>query len=302
MKDGIRTEDQMRVSRQEVYEDYLNCYLQQCTDVRPCRDTCLLKKAAWYLLMEPVPSGTFTIFPFYQALGKGCGALSTDYKKLLSAFIKAAELLETICLNLFLQPWKKEIKTLKTFTGPFVYCLLPVLSSSTIQSVLASIGYLPHTDTRQSEYRLSKDANPDRAMLVAFELLLARVECYHLLELLDKDELGPQKWLEVLQRRARPTKLEAPTEKKTMIGPTEEVKKKKEEADGKEVGLSAEGWLTEEKRREEKRREEKRREEKRREEKRREEKRRRCQQTSDTREKYQTLISCCVQQMFEHHQ
>ncbi|XP_076599169.1 uncharacterized protein LOC143328112 [Chaetodon auriga] len=234
MKDGIRTEDQMQVSRQEVYEDYLNCYLQQCTDVRPCRDTCLLKKAAWYLLMEPLPSGTFTMFPFYQALGKGCGALNKDYKKLLSAFIKATELLETICLNLFLQPWKKEIKTLKTFTGPFVYCLLPVLSSSTIQSVLASIGYLPHTDTPQSEYRLSKDANPDRAMLVAFELLLARVECYHLLELLDKDQLGPQKWLEVLQRRVRPTKLEAPTEKKTMIRPKEEVKKK-DEADGKEI-------------------------------------------------------------------
>lgn len=43
-----------------------------------------------------------------------------------------------------------------------------------------------------SEYRLSEDANPDGAMLVGFELLLARVECYHLLELLEKDQLGPQ--------------------------------------------------------------------------------------------------------------
>ncbi|XP_041803441.1 uncharacterized protein LOC121613839 isoform X2 [Chelmon rostratus] len=211
-------------------------YIRQCTDVRPCRDTCLLKKAAWYLLMDPEPSETFVMLPFYQALSEGCGALSTDYRKVLSAFIRAAELLETICLNLFLQPWKKEIRTLKTFTGPFVYCLLPVLSSSTIQSVLASIGYLPHTDTPQSEYRLREDANPDRAMLVAFELLLARVECYHLLELLDNDQMGPQERLEVLHRRVRHTKLEAPTEKKTMIEQKEEeVKKKTEEADGKEV-------------------------------------------------------------------
>lgn len=43
-----------------------------------------------------------------------------------------------------------------------------------------------------SEYRLIEDANPDRAMLVGFELLLARVECYQLLELLDKDQSGPQ--------------------------------------------------------------------------------------------------------------
>lgn len=43
-----------------------------------------------------------------------------------------------------------------------------------------------------SEYRLSEEANPDRAMLLGFELLLARVECSHLLELLEKDQLGPQ--------------------------------------------------------------------------------------------------------------
>ncbi|KAG7999850.1 hypothetical protein GBF38_001908 [Nibea albiflora] len=119
----------------------------------------------------------------------------------------------------------------QTFTGPFVYCLLPVFSSSTIQSVLASIGYLLHTD---SEYRLSEDANPDRAMLVGFELLLATVQCRHFLELLDKDQLGPQEWLEVLQRRMEPSKQEEPTEKKTTVVQKEE-EKKKEKADGAEM-------------------------------------------------------------------
>ncbi|XP_044068954.1 uncharacterized protein si:ch211-189a15.5 isoform X2 [Siniperca chuatsi] len=239
MKDGVRAGGQAEVSRQELYEDYVNCYLQPCTEVGPCRDACLLEKAAQYLLRDPEPGGTFTVFPFSQAVREGSGALSTDYRKLLSALIKAAELLETICVNLFLQPWKKEIKTLKTFTGPFVYCLLPVLSSATIQSVLASIGYLPHTDTPQSEYRLSEDADPDRAMLVGFELLLARVECYHLLELLEKDQLGSQEWLEVLQRRVGPTKLEESTEQKTTKGQKEEEEeeKKKEDADRKEVPL-----------------------------------------------------------------
>lgn len=50
-----------------------------------------------------------------------------------------------------------------------------------------------------SEYRLSEDANPDRAILVGFELLLARLECYHLLELLEKDQLGPQVRSEIIQ-------------------------------------------------------------------------------------------------------
>ncbi|XP_044229528.1 uncharacterized protein si:ch211-189a15.5 isoform X1 [Thunnus albacares] len=243
MKDGTGAGEQAEVSRQEVYEDYVNYYLQLCTEVRPCHDAQLLKKAALYLLQEPEATGTFTVFPFYHTVMEGTEALSTDYRKHLSAFIKATELLETLCINLFLQPWKKEIKTLKCFTGPFVYCLLPVLSSSTIQSVLGSIGYLPHTDTPQSsavffsEYKLSVDANPDRAMLLGFELLLARVECLHLLELLEKDQLGPQEWLEVLQRRAGPMKTEEHTEKKTIVQ-MEDEKKKKEEANTNEVPLS----------------------------------------------------------------
>ncbi|XP_074501571.1 uncharacterized protein LOC141773611 isoform X2 [Sebastes fasciatus] len=247
MKDGNvnRTEEQVEVSRQQLYEHYVNSYLQLCPEVRPCRDAWLLENAAQYLMRDPEPEpgagpgGTFTVFPLCQAVTHRWSTLSSDCCKHLAAVIRAAEQLETICVNLFLQPWRKEIRTLKTFTGPFVYCLLPVLSSSTIQSVLASIGYLLHTDTPQSEYRLSEEANPDRAMLLGFELLLARVECSHLLELLEKDQLGPQELLQVLQRKVGPTNLEEPTEKKTTIGQKEEEekkkKKKKEEADRKEV-------------------------------------------------------------------
>ncbi|XP_056250512.1 uncharacterized protein si:ch211-189a15.5 isoform X2 [Seriola aureovittata] len=192
MKDGSGAAEQAEVSRQELYEDYVKCYRQPCPEARPCRDERLLKKAAQYLLREPESGGIFTVFPFYQAVAEDHEALSTDCRRHLSAFIKATELLETLCVNLFLQPWKKEFKTLKTFTGPFVYRLLPVLSSFTIQSVLASIGYLPNTDAPHSEFRLSEDADPDRAILLGFELLLARVECSNLLEQPVTDQQGPQ--------------------------------------------------------------------------------------------------------------
>ncbi|XP_070696824.1 uncharacterized protein [Pempheris klunzingeri] len=237
MEDGVRAAEEAEVSRRELYEDYWERHLLPCAEARPCRDPRLLKKAARYLAEEPRPAGTFTVFPFDQLVAEGRGGPGTDYRKHLAAFIRASELLETLCINLFLQPWRREIKTLKTFTGPFVYCLLPVLSSSTIQSVLASIGYLPHTDTPPSEYRLSEDADPDRAILVGFELLLARVECYYLLELLGEDQLGPQEWLEVLQRRVGPAKLEELTVKKTPSGQKEVEKRKKEEADRQEVPL-----------------------------------------------------------------
>ncbi|XP_034465369.1 uncharacterized protein LOC117775905 isoform X1 [Hippoglossus hippoglossus] len=234
MQDGEGAGEQAEASRLELYEDYLKCYSDWCPGDQPCHDVQLRKKVAQYLLREPTPPGTFTVFPFYQAVAEACDPVSTDCRKHLTAFIRATELLETLCVNLFLQPWRKEFKTLKTFTGPFVYCLLPVLSSSTIQSVLASIGYLPHTDSPQSEFRLCEDANPDRAILVGFELLLARLECNHLLELLEKDQLGPKEWLEVLQRRAGPTKVEETPGKERTMGPKEE-EKEKDKGDIKEV-------------------------------------------------------------------
>ncbi|XP_054455605.1 uncharacterized protein si:ch211-189a15.5 isoform X2 [Anoplopoma fimbria] len=236
MKDGSRTEEQAEVSRQEVYEEYVNYYLQSCPEVRPCCDPSLLKRTAQYLLGEPEPTEAFTVFPFHQAVRQDWVPQSTDGRTHLKALIKATQLLETICVNLILQPWRKEIKTLKTFTGPFIYCLLPVLSSSTIQSVLGSVGYLPHSDNQQSEYRLSEDANPDRAMLLGFELLLARVECDHLLEIFEKDQLGPQEFLEFIQRRMGPSYPDEPTEKKTTIGKKEE-NMKLEETYRKEVPL-----------------------------------------------------------------
>lgn len=176
------------------------------------------------------------MLPFYQAVTEKCGG-ATDCRKHLAAFIKATEMLEIICINMFLQPWKKEIRSLKTFTGPYVYCLLPVLSRPTIQSVLASIGYLPSSDDSQSEFKLSADVDTERALLLGFELLLAKVECYHLLDLLMEHHLKPQEWLDVLQREKRPTKLVCPTEKQMVPAERKDNVEKKNELDQKEEPL-----------------------------------------------------------------
>ncbi|XP_024865238.1 uncharacterized protein LOC108242277 isoform X2 [Kryptolebias marmoratus] len=126
---------------------------------------------------------------------------------------------------------------LQTFTGAYVYCLLPVFSSSTLQSVLASIGYLPHNDASQSEFRLSADADPKTAMQLGFELLLARVLCYNVLDLLLEDQLGPQEWLEALQRREQPAKETDHTEKKTVL---DDMKDNEEKKDKEEVSVDLE--------------------------------------------------------------
>lgn len=113
MKDEIgQDEEHERFTRQELFQDYKSFYLQLGSEVRPCQHPGFLKKTAQFLLKNSDPRDTFTVFPFYQAVTEKCGE-ATDCRKHLAAFIKATEMLEIICINMFLQPWKKEIRSLK---------------------------------------------------------------------------------------------------------------------------------------------------------------------------------------------
>ncbi|KAM9848080.1 uncharacterized protein ACBR49_009359 [Aulostomus maculatus] len=125
----------------------------------------------------------------------------------------------------------------RCFTGPFVYSLMPVLSCSTLEAILACIGYLPHADNPLSEYRLCVNVDSDRAIEVGFELLLARVKCLHLLELLEQNQLGPKECLELLQRGVEPMKPEELSEIKAVVHEKEN-EKKEEEAIENKVPLS----------------------------------------------------------------
>ncbi|XP_043992720.1 spermatogenesis-associated protein 2-like protein isoform X1 [Gambusia affinis] len=226
-------EQEGSLSRRDLFEDYRSCFLRPGAEVRPCRDPGLLKRAAQFLLRTSELKDTFTLFPFCQAVTERC-VVGTDGRKHLAAFIKATEMLESLCVNMFLQPWKKEIRSLKTFTGAFVYCLLPVLSGSTIRAVLACMGYRPSSNAPQSEFTLSSDADADRALLLGFELLLARLECCRLLDLLLEHQLGPQEWLDVLQRSKQPSKLADPTEKQTVAEQRKDNNEKRKESDKRE--------------------------------------------------------------------
>ncbi|XP_034040522.1 uncharacterized protein LOC117523188 isoform X2 [Thalassophryne amazonica] len=180
----------------DLFQRYVGSVVRTGSEAGPCRDPEVLDLAA--RCPPRPPGGAFSLFA--QALTDAAARTAAGRAAHLRTLIRASEVLETVCVNLFLQPWNRSIWTLKTFTGPFVYFVQSVLSGPTIQSLLASVGYLLHTEDSLSEYRLSEDADPDRAMLVAFELLLVRLECCHLLEILEQDQPEPQVWLQILQR------------------------------------------------------------------------------------------------------
>ncbi|CAL1577737.1 unnamed protein product [Knipowitschia caucasica] len=160
-----------------LFEDYLSSHVTVCPEPGPCQDEDLLRRGAEALLEHPVTSASL-IQLCYHVLE----TLSTDHTD-LRRLVRATELLETLCLNLYFYPWRKDIRKLKSFTGAFVYCLLPALGCTTLQSLLASIGYMPEKPgPSPSDYRLFKDASLESAVQVAFELLLTRALCLHLLQ------------------------------------------------------------------------------------------------------------------------
>ncbi|NWH37781.1 SPAT2 protein, partial [Chloropsis hardwickii] len=96
-------------------------------------------------------------------------------------------LLELLCVNLLLCPWRREIRSLKTFTGNFVYYIQPVLPEDIVKAVLEKIGYVATTAT---EFSLVKKRNNEETKQTAFEIFLARIECEAILEMTDEEKHG----------------------------------------------------------------------------------------------------------------
>lgn len=119
MKDGSGPAERAALSRRELYEDYVRSYPQLYAEIRPCGDVRLLERAAQYLRGEPDLRRCFTVFPFFEALTERQGHQSANCRKHLEAVIRSAELLETVCVNLRVQPWRKEIRHIKVFLSFF---------------------------------------------------------------------------------------------------------------------------------------------------------------------------------------
>ncbi|KAK2819958.1 hypothetical protein Q7C36_021604 [Tachysurus vachellii] len=167
-------------------EDVLERYVTFCSrvwsegGVKVCEEAQLVEAAKQLLITQSQEAPTFTLLPFYPTV---IDIISTDPNSsstVLRRLSRAFEVLELLCINLFIFPWRKEFKTLKKFTGHFVYDIKSVLPPQTTQIVLHHIGYDSETDT---EYRLSDSADPNHAKAMGIELFLARVECERLTQM-----------------------------------------------------------------------------------------------------------------------
>ncbi|XP_048372263.1 uncharacterized protein LOC125443910 [Sphaerodactylus townsendi] len=214
-----------RAALRVVFLDYLAFYRTRWSEGKLCicNEAAVKAPARRFLASRSCPAGGSSQFNVpriaEQCLKKEQGRLV--FRKLLKAF----EFLELLCVNLFLSPWRKEIKSLKTFTGNFVYCMQSVLPKCVVEELLEKIGYVATTAT---EFSLVGKLNEEDAEQAAFEIFLARIECEDLLEI-TKDvrdsDLG-----DVLQKRAQ-----------KYLGPEGEVDGKYQPSHGKEYVLNRGG-------------------------------------------------------------
>ncbi|XP_067410360.1 spermatogenesis-associated protein 2 [Emydura macquarii macquarii] len=138
-----------------------------------------LRVAASALLCLPKidPFYRFRLIKFYEMAENSLRSLkSSNLRSLHSAFT----MLEIVGINLFLYPWKKEFKSIKTYTGPFVYYVKSTVLEEDIRQILNYMGYVQELGTM---YKLKELVDAIQVKMVSFELFLAKVECEQLLEI-----------------------------------------------------------------------------------------------------------------------
>lgn len=78
-----------------------------------CNDTTIKAKAKHFLEAGACTAERFSSFSFYSIAENCLKMKKTQGGNVFKNLIKAFEFLELLCINLFLYPWRKEIKSLK---------------------------------------------------------------------------------------------------------------------------------------------------------------------------------------------
>ncbi|XP_068811867.1 uncharacterized protein [Struthio camelus] len=170
-----------------VLRDYLAYYAARGAEGRlaVCDEAAL--KARARRLLGPRRRGALDVCGVAERCRRARGGGGGGGGSVLRDLLKALEVLELLCVNLLLSPWRKEIKSLKTFTGNFVYYIQSVLPDDIVKTVLEKIGYIATTAT---EFSLVRKRNNEEIKQTAFEIFLARTECETILKMTNEEKQG----------------------------------------------------------------------------------------------------------------
>ncbi|KAM6380829.1 uncharacterized protein J5M81_009757 [Pluvialis apricaria] len=199
---------------EEVLRDYLAYYAARGAEgqLAACDEASL--KARARRLLGPRRRGALDVRSVAERCRRARGERGGS---VLRDLLKALEVLELLCVNLLLSPWRKEIRSLKTFTGNFVYYIQSVLPDDIVKTLLEKIGYIATTAT---EFSLVKKRNNEETKQTAFEIFLARIECETILEMTNEENHGNLE--KTLQKRTQTHRHHGDKDKEDQTAQTED--------------------------------------------------------------------------------
>ncbi|XP_073515272.1 uncharacterized protein [Phyllobates terribilis] len=176
--------------RHRLYQEYICHYESRshdgnvtlCDPQLQCRGDTQRCRGDTHLCDSPAALGE----TYSQLIRQNLQSKKLEHKvEALKQMMKGFAVLELICVNLFLFPWRKEIRTLKKFTGTFVYFIQPVIPEDAIRQILQRVGYSIVSNT---EYTIGGKINSEEAKQTAFDMYLSRIQCENLLWRLNEDK------------------------------------------------------------------------------------------------------------------
>ncbi|KAG5273907.1 hypothetical protein AALO_G00156960 [Alosa alosa] len=127
----------------------------------------------------------------------------------LKGLARAFEVLELASLNLYLYPWRKEYRIIKTYSGMFTHHVRPALSMEQVEELFGLLGYRVSVGA-SGEWELclgTSPVRPDDLLSLACSFFTARCECQLLLstlESLSRPQVRASEWeLRLVQERRR---------------------------------------------------------------------------------------------------
>ncbi|XP_043292472.1 uncharacterized protein LOC122420931 [Cervus canadensis] len=171
-------------SLETLLEDLISFYLEGAGEgqLGVCRQATLTSRAQQLLDTGP-PLQLYLPEEVAPNSGAPCSAHHINHK-----LVRALEFLELVSIHLLLFPWRKEIRSLKTYTGSFAYWVRPALSEHTLHTLLGRLGYMA---TSEVEFSLVQPLSKEDTKQMVFEIFLTRVACEAVLRTPGRQLLGP---------------------------------------------------------------------------------------------------------------
>nr|XP_033798683.1 spermatogenesis-associated protein 2-like protein isoform X2 [Geotrypetes seraphini] len=148
----------------------------------------------------------------FEVIGGSSSQLEQrDLKAQLELLTRAFCVLEQAALNLYHYPWRKEFRTIKTYSGAYMHILKPVLSEADVAWMLGKLGYIMRRDAHG--FVVESFPSAPELLKVACGFLAMQLECGILAEILSARYMGTVPLADLIQVRRGTRAVEACTER-----------------------------------------------------------------------------------------